>query len=146
MFLEKIESGERCKGVYFVDLGESFPTHIYLQNLASIQPSPVYRRRRRRERALQPSVHWHFFRYFDFDWIPYFEPSRLILTKLRSLPLPSADRASAATAAREADGPKHIIREHQRCWQILANFGKFVSLSAVSAPIFVVKYTFCSIF
>ena len=29
---------ERCKGVHCVDLGESFPTHIYLQNLASIQP------------------------------------------------------------------------------------------------------------
>ena len=34
---------EQCKGVYCVDLGESFQTHIYLQNLASIQPrtSPV---------------------------------------------------------------------------------------------------------
>ena len=32
-----------CKGVHCVDLGESFQTHIYLQNLASIQPrtSPV---------------------------------------------------------------------------------------------------------
>ena len=29
---------ERCKGVHCVDLGESFPTHIFLQNLASIQP------------------------------------------------------------------------------------------------------------
>ena len=29
---------EQCKGVYCVDLGESFQTHIYLQNLASIQP------------------------------------------------------------------------------------------------------------
>ena len=29
---------ELCKGVHCVDLGESFPTHIYLQNLASIQP------------------------------------------------------------------------------------------------------------
>ena len=33
---------ELCKGVHFVDLGESFQriiqTHIYLQNLASIQP------------------------------------------------------------------------------------------------------------
>ena len=29
---------KRCKGVHCVDLGESFPTHIYLQNLASIQP------------------------------------------------------------------------------------------------------------
>ena len=28
---------ERCKGVHFVDLGENFPTHIFLQNLASIQ-------------------------------------------------------------------------------------------------------------
>ena len=27
---------KRCKGVQFVDLGESFPTHIYLQNLTSI--------------------------------------------------------------------------------------------------------------
>ena len=32
-----------CKGVHCVDLGENFPTHILLQNLASIQPrtSPV---------------------------------------------------------------------------------------------------------
>ena len=29
---------KRCKGVHCVDLGESFPTHIFLQNLASIQP------------------------------------------------------------------------------------------------------------
>ena len=29
---------KRCKGVHRVDLGESFPTSIYLQNLASIQP------------------------------------------------------------------------------------------------------------
>ena len=29
---------KRCKGVLFVDLGESFPTSIYLQHLASIQP------------------------------------------------------------------------------------------------------------
>ena len=29
---------EQCKGVHCVDLGESFQTHIDLQNLASIQP------------------------------------------------------------------------------------------------------------
>ena len=29
---------KRCKGVHCVDLGESFPTSIYLQNLASIEP------------------------------------------------------------------------------------------------------------
>ena len=29
---------DSCKGVHCVDLGESFQTHIYLQNLASIQP------------------------------------------------------------------------------------------------------------
>ena len=29
---------EQCKGVHCVDLGESFQTHIYLQNVASIQP------------------------------------------------------------------------------------------------------------
>ena len=34
---------EKCKGVHCVDLGESFQTHIYLQNFVSIQPktSPV---------------------------------------------------------------------------------------------------------
>ena len=31
---------KRCKGVHCVDLGERFPTNIYLQNLASIQPPP----------------------------------------------------------------------------------------------------------
>ena len=29
---------EQCKGVHCVDLGESLQTHIYLQNLVSIQP------------------------------------------------------------------------------------------------------------
>ena len=38
IFDEKIEIRKRCKGVHCVDLGESFPTSIYLQNLASIQP------------------------------------------------------------------------------------------------------------
>ena len=37
-FDEKMEIRKRCKGVHCVDLGESFPTSIYLQNLASIQP------------------------------------------------------------------------------------------------------------
>ena len=32
------EIEERCKGVHYVDLGESFPTRIYLQKSASIQP------------------------------------------------------------------------------------------------------------
>ena len=38
IFNEKIKIRERCKGVHCVDLGESFQTHIYLQNLASTQP------------------------------------------------------------------------------------------------------------
>jgi serine/threonine protein phosphatase PrpC len=38
IFDEKIEIGDRCKGVHCVDLGESFPTRIYLQKSASIQP------------------------------------------------------------------------------------------------------------
>ena len=37
-FNENFEIGERCKGVHYVDLDESFPTSIYLQNLDSIQP------------------------------------------------------------------------------------------------------------
>ena len=41
--LTENEITELCKGVHCVDLGESFQTHIFLQNLASIQPrtSPV---------------------------------------------------------------------------------------------------------
>ena len=35
---DTIEIAELCKGVHCVDLGESFQTHIFLQNLASIQP------------------------------------------------------------------------------------------------------------
>ena len=37
-FWQKIEITELCKGVHCVDLGESFQTHIYLQNLSSLQP------------------------------------------------------------------------------------------------------------
>ena len=37
-FLAKNAIRERCKGVHCVDLSESFQTHIFLQNLASIQP------------------------------------------------------------------------------------------------------------
>ena len=37
-FLGKHVISEQCKGVHCVDLDESFQTHIYLQNLASIQP------------------------------------------------------------------------------------------------------------
>ena len=39
LFLKrKLEIRKRCKGVPCVDLGESFPTSVYLQILASIQP------------------------------------------------------------------------------------------------------------
>ena len=38
IFDEKIEIGERCKGVDCVDLGESFPTSICMMKSASIQP------------------------------------------------------------------------------------------------------------
>ena len=40
---ENFEIRERCKGVHCVDLGESFPTSIFLQNLTPTQPrtSPV---------------------------------------------------------------------------------------------------------
>ena len=41
IFDEKIEIRERCKGVHCVDLGESFPTSIYLQKSASIKPRTI---------------------------------------------------------------------------------------------------------
>ena len=55
IFNQKIYIRERCKGVHCVDLGESIQTHMYLQNLASIQPrtSPVKRHERPPPAALQ---------------------------------------------------------------------------------------------
>ena len=49
---------EQCKGMHCVDLGESFPTHIFLQNLASIQPrtSPVKFARSLAEPASPPGA------------------------------------------------------------------------------------------
>ena len=38
IFNGNFEIRKRCKGVHCVDLGESFPTSIYLQKSASIQP------------------------------------------------------------------------------------------------------------
>ena len=60
---------EQCKGVHCVDLGESFQTHIFLQNLGSIQlrtsnvkfacsprtDPPGWARRQRRRRATGPT-------------------------------------------------------------------------------------------
>ena len=36
--MTKNEIAELRKGVHYVDLGESFQTHIFLQNFVSIQP------------------------------------------------------------------------------------------------------------
>ena len=47
------EIEERCKGVHCVDIGESFPTSIYLQNLASIQP-------RTSPKKFESSSYWEF--------------------------------------------------------------------------------------
>jgi len=38
IFNGNFEIPKRCKGVHCVGLGESFPTSIYLQKSASIQP------------------------------------------------------------------------------------------------------------
>ena len=42
--------------MHFVDLGESFPTHIYLQKLASIQPRTSLVKFARSPRAQIPQV------------------------------------------------------------------------------------------
>ena len=48
---------KRCKGVHCVDLGESFPTHIYLQKLASIQPRTSLVKFARSPRTDPPGLH-----------------------------------------------------------------------------------------
>ena len=45
------EIKEQCKGVHCVDLGESFPTSIYFQKSASIQPAASVEALGTRERA-----------------------------------------------------------------------------------------------
>ena len=55
----KIEIAELCKGVHCVDLGESFPTHIFLQNLASIQPRTSPFKFARSPRTDPPGLDWN---------------------------------------------------------------------------------------
>ena len=55
---QKIELRERCKAVHCVDLGESFPTHILLQNLASIQPRTSPFKFARSPRTDPPGANW----------------------------------------------------------------------------------------
>ena len=62
---------KRCKGVHCVDLGESFPTRIYLQKSASIQP------RTSPSKFGENSIHY----------------------SLHSLEMTSSERQSATTAA-----------------------------------------------
>ena len=38
LLMKILEIRERCNGVHGVDLGESFPTRVYLKDLASTQP------------------------------------------------------------------------------------------------------------
>ena len=58
-FAKHFENGERCEGAYCVDLGERFPTHIWLQSSASIQrrTSPV---KFARSKYQNPPVFWYF--------------------------------------------------------------------------------------
>ena len=58
IFNENFEIRERCKGVHCVDLGESFPTSIYLQNLASIQPRTSLVKFARSPRTDPPGHQW----------------------------------------------------------------------------------------
>ena len=44
IFDEKIEIREQCKGVHCVDPGESFQTHIYLQNFVSKNQKNIQQR------------------------------------------------------------------------------------------------------
>ena len=94
IFLTKIDIAELCKGVHCVDLGESFQTHIYLQNLASIQPrtSPV-KFARSSGTAARGAHH-----------------GRRARSPVR--PVPAQLRSGAAAA----------VRAVSKCWQILVRF------------------------
>ena len=56
IFNKNFEITERCKGVHCVDLGESFPTSIYLQTLASIQPRTSLVKFARSPRTYPPGI------------------------------------------------------------------------------------------
>ena len=64
-FLTKKDIRERCKGVHRVDLGKSFPTHIYLQKLASIQPRTV-------ARSPRAEHYYYYFLLLQFPQVFYF--------------------------------------------------------------------------
>ena len=122
--------------MHCVDLGESFRTHIFLQNFVSIQPrtsplkfagDPLLDESGGPSESLQPA---------------------LLGTALSTRGRSSCRRPSAATPTPRQRRPTSAEGGRQRRQR--ASVGKIsakcCSFSAVSAPIFARKYAFCSIF
>ena len=123
---------ERCKGVHCVDFGESFPTSIYLQNLASIQPRMSLAKFARSPRAQIPQARHH----------------RDVPRRLRGL---GRARGAGGRRSRRAVRGPHQEEVRGLGSAKLANFAKFCkflagSFSAVSKRNFARKYAFDSIF
>ena len=119
---------ELCKGVHCVDLGESFPMSIYLQNLASIQPrtSPLKFAASRDGASARSRI---FKRWQTLLTIPFYLQS---LLKYMMIIVVTGHWMAP-----------YFIPEVHDDGKIST---KFSSFSAVSAPIFASKYAFCGIF
>ena len=123
---------ELCKGVHCVDLGESFQTHIFLQNLASIQPrtSPLKFARSSKAILLTRTLY------------PRPIPVNCNRRETSSPPPPLENRDSASLARLS-----HCCCTHREWLRPIGKISaKCCSFSAVSAPIFARKYAFDSIF
>ena len=118
--------------VHCVDLGESFPAHICLQNLASMQPrtSPIKFARSAGHAAVRSACR---------RCTPATRPQarRAPRRDLKAAPR-SSPRSSTASGDETSER-----RQRASVGKISA---KCCSFSAVSAPIFASKYAFCSIF
>ena len=128
------------KHVNLVDLVKSFPTNIFLQNLASIQQrTSLIKFDHLAEKSEQGSIS---------------NLSTKVPRPARDLRLPQAERRPAGAArplplarARRRGSVITLARARRRQRASVGKISaKYCSFSAVSAPIFARKYTFCSIF
>ena len=84
-----ISDSKQCKGVHCVDLDESFPTSIYFQNLASIQP-------RTSPKKFKKLGIWDFDVSFAFSPAPAFELTSQTTIPCTRLPRYCGDRKPPA--------------------------------------------------
>ena len=109
IFNENFAIRERCKGVHCVDLGESFPTSIYLQNLASIQPRTSSVKFARSPRTDPPVLDCSFPLRVQFPTLAYFWGVLSLECANREIELQDSYYCSVSMTQPRADPPPKLL-------------------------------------